>query len=112
MTERVRPLPLALSQSSSNVPREREDWLIWGLHRISVRIVLLVCVQALITDLLSQVALAFLNDSASSTHGNVGPNAIFITPSGEWKLGGLEVLSNPKDDLSVVFCSSVSCVSP
>lgn len=84
MTERVRPLPLALSQSSSNVPREREDWLIWGLHRISV-------------------ALAFLNDSASSTHGNVRPNAIFITPSGEWKLGGFEVLSNPKDDLSVIY---------
>ncbi|KAG2036717.1 armadillo-type protein [Suillus americanus] len=84
MTERVRPLPLALSQSSSNVPREREDWLIWGLHRISV-------------------ALAFLNDSASSTHGNVRPNAVFITPSGEWKLGGFEVLSNPKDDLSVIY---------
>lgn len=84
MTERVRPLPLALSQSSSNAPREREDWLIWGLHRISV-------------------ALAFLNDSASSTHGNVRPNAVFITPSGEWKLGGFEVLSNPKDDLSVIY---------
>ncbi|KAG2357230.1 hypothetical protein BDR07DRAFT_1490953 [Suillus spraguei] len=77
MTERVRPLPLALSQSSSNAPREREDWLIWGLHRISV-------------------ALAFLNDSASSTHGNVRPNAVFITPSGEWKLGGFEVLSIQK----------------
>lgn len=84
MTERVRPLPLALSQSSSSVPREREDWLIWGLHRISV-------------------ALAFLNDSASSTHGNVRPNAVFITPSGEWKLGGFEVLSSPKDDLSVIY---------
>ncbi|KAG2142740.1 uncharacterized protein EDB93DRAFT_601216 [Suillus bovinus] len=84
MTERVRPLPLALSQSSSNVAREREDWLIWGLHRISV-------------------ALAFLNDSASSTHGNVRPNAVFITPSGEWKLGGFEVLSNPKDGLSVIY---------
>ncbi|KAG1758923.1 armadillo-type protein [Suillus occidentalis] len=84
MTERVRPLPLALFQSSSSVPREREDWLIWGLHRISV-------------------ALAFLNDSASSTHGNVRPNAVFITPSGEWKLGGFEVLSSPKDDLSVIY---------
>ncbi|KAG0700943.1 armadillo-type protein [Suillus ampliporus] len=99
MTERVRPLPLALSQSSSNVQREREDWLIWGLHRISV-------------------ALAFLNDSASSTHGNVRPNAIFITPSGEWKLGGFEVLSNPKDDLSVIYTmgglmpDAMACASP
>ncbi|KAG2045372.1 hypothetical protein BDR06DRAFT_1015750 [Suillus hirtellus] len=97
MTERVRPLPLALSQSSSNVPREREDWLIWGLHRISV-------------------VLAFLNDSASSTHGNVGPNAIFITPSGEWKLGGFEVLSNPEDDLSVtmggLMPDAMACAPP
>ncbi|KAG1772245.1 hypothetical protein EV702DRAFT_1246718 [Suillus placidus] len=36
MTERASPLPLALSQSSSDVPHEREDWLVWGLHRISV----------------------------------------------------------------------------
>ncbi|OAX38865.1 ARM repeat-containing protein [Rhizopogon vinicolor AM-OR11-026] len=84
MTERVRPLPLALSGSSSKAAHEREDWLLWGLHRISV-------------------ALTFLNDSASSTHGNVRPNAIFITPSGEWKLGGFEVLSNPKDDISVIY---------
>ncbi|KAG2029017.1 hypothetical protein BDR03DRAFT_846714, partial [Suillus americanus] len=25
------------------------------------------------------------------------------TPSGEWKLGGFEVLSNPKGDLSVIY---------
>ncbi|KAG2029916.1 hypothetical protein BDR03DRAFT_829450, partial [Suillus americanus] len=31
MTEQVRPLPRALSQSTSNVPCEREDWLILGL---------------------------------------------------------------------------------
>lgn len=47
--------------------------------------------------------LAFPKDSASSTHGNVRPNAVLITPSGEWKLGGFEMLSNPKDDLSVIY---------
>ncbi|KAG1719636.1 ARM repeat-containing protein [Suillus lakei] len=83
----VRHLPLALSQLTSNGPREREDWLIWGLHRISVRIALSIC-----------AAPAFLNDSAS-THGNVRPNAFFSTPSG----------GNLNDDLSVIYArSSVS----
>lgn len=35
MTERVRPLRAALQ--SSRTAQEREDWLLWGLHRISVR---------------------------------------------------------------------------
>ncbi|KAG1853067.1 hypothetical protein F4604DRAFT_1591656, partial [Suillus subluteus] len=85
MTERVCPLPLVLSQSSSNVPRQREDWLIREFQ------------------LELSISPAFFNDSASSTHGNVRPNAVFITPSGEWKLGGFEVLSNPKDDISVIY---------
>lgn len=37
MTERVRPLSAALSEWSSKEAQEREDWLIWGLHRVSVR---------------------------------------------------------------------------
>lgn len=50
-----------------------------------------------------QVALAFLNESASSTHGNVRVDSIFISASGEWKLGGFDVLSNPKDDAAVLY---------
>ncbi|EGN99569.1 hypothetical protein SERLA73DRAFT_53136 [Serpula lacrymans var. lacrymans S7.3] len=84
MTERVRPLPLALKSWSTKSAEEREDWLLWGLHRISV-------------------ALAFVNESCSSTHGNVRTNSIFISPSGEWKLGGFEVLSSPKDDMAVIY---------
>ncbi|KAH7908980.1 hypothetical protein BJ138DRAFT_1067846 [Hygrophoropsis aurantiaca] len=83
MTERVRPLSAAL-QTWSTQAQEREDWLLWGLHRISV-------------------ALAFINDTCASSHGNVRTNAIFISPSGEWKLGGFELLSNPKDDLAVLY---------
>ncbi|KAH7923423.1 ARM repeat-containing protein [Leucogyrophana mollusca] len=84
MTERVRPLPAALQTWSAKNAQEREDWLLWGLHRVSV-------------------ALAFVNESCASTHGNIGTNAIFISPSGEWKLGGFEVLSNPKDDVAVLY---------
>ncbi|KAF9242051.1 hypothetical protein BU15DRAFT_44386 [Melanogaster broomeanus] len=99
MTERVRPLPAALQAWASKGQQEREDWLLWGLHRISV-------------------ALAFINDSAASTHGNIRPNAIFISPSGEWKLGGFEVLSNPNDDHAVLYTmggllpSAMACASP
>ncbi|KAG1717547.1 hypothetical protein EDB19DRAFT_1900024 [Suillus lakei] len=48
-----------------------------------------------IQPLLKGLRLAFLNDSASSNHGNVRPNTIFITPSGEW--------NNPEGDLSVIY---------
>ncbi len=40
MTERVRPLSVVLSEYSGKSAQEREDWLLWGLHRISVRIVI------------------------------------------------------------------------
>ena len=54
-------------------------------------------------NLVVQVALAFLNDTCSSTHGRVCVSSIFITPSGEWKLGGFELLSTPKDDAPVLY---------
>jgi len=37
MTERVRTLPATLQTWQSRPAQEREDWLLWGLHRISVR---------------------------------------------------------------------------
>ncbi|KAF8629253.1 hypothetical protein AX17_005832 [Amanita inopinata Kibby_2008] len=83
MTERVRPLQPTLSNSSLRA-QEREDWLLWGLHRISV-------------------ALAFLNDACTSAHGRICVSSIFITPSGEWKLGGFELLSSPKDEAAVLY---------
>ncbi|KAG1726235.1 hypothetical protein EDB19DRAFT_1897677 [Suillus lakei] len=50
-----------------------------------------------------RVALTFLNDSASSTHGNVHRNAISITPSGEWKLGGFETMGSLMLDVRIWF---------
>ncbi|KAI0371108.1 ARM repeat-containing protein [Pilatotrama ljubarskyi] len=84
MTERVRPLGPAIREWQTKGAQEREAWLIWGLHRVSV-------------------ALAFLNESASSTHGNVRVDSVFISSSGEWKLGGFDLLSNPKDDAAVLY---------
>lgn len=37
MTERVRPLSSVLDGWSSKTAKDRETWLLWGLHRISVR---------------------------------------------------------------------------
>lgn len=36
MTERIRPLRVVLPSWKSKTVQEREDWLLWGLHRISV----------------------------------------------------------------------------
>ena len=37
MTERVRPLSSVLDKWSSKATKDRAAWLLWGLHRISVR---------------------------------------------------------------------------
>ncbi|KAF9653221.1 ARM repeat-containing protein [Thelephora ganbajun] len=84
MTERVRPLSSVIDGWSSKAAKDRETWLLWGLHRISV-------------------ALSFVNDQAASTHGNIHIDSIFLSPSGEWRLGGFEVLSNPKDESAVLY---------
>ncbi|EKM53988.1 uncharacterized protein PHACADRAFT_96310 [Phanerochaete carnosa HHB-10118-sp] len=84
MTERVRPLAPAIQERASKSAQEKEDWLLWGIHRISV-------------------SLAFVNESCTSTHGNVRVDSVFISPSGEWKLGGFEVLSSPKDDAAILY---------
>ncbi|TCD64866.1 hypothetical protein EIP91_003532 [Steccherinum ochraceum] len=84
MTERVRPLAPAIQERASRSAQDKKNWLLWGLHRITV-------------------ALTFINDNAASTHGNVRIDSVFISPSGEWKLGGFEVLSNPKDDAAVLY---------
>lgn len=48
MTERVRPLGPAIEERSSNPAKEREDWLIWGIHRISVSFHAVLLLQAYI----------------------------------------------------------------
>lgn len=64
--------------------KAREEWTIWGLHRVAT-------------------ALSFLNTTCTSTHGNITLESIFLAPSGEWRLGGFEVLSSTKDDNPILF---------
>ena len=36
-------------------------------------------------------------------HGNVRVSSVFTSESGEWKLGGLDVLSSMKEDEAVIY---------
>lgn len=84
VTERVQPLWTALERWSSKPAKSREEWLVWGLHRISV-------------------ALAFINDACQSSHGMIRVESIYISPSGEWRLGGLDLMSNPTDPSAILY---------
>jgi SCY1-like protein 1 len=37
MTQRVKPLSAELSSWQGTPTKDRQDWLLWGLHRITVR---------------------------------------------------------------------------
>lgn len=61
-----------------------EESLKWGLYNVAK-------------------TLKFINDEASSVHGNIRASSVFTSESGEWKLGGLEILSSMKEDDAVMF---------
>ncbi|CDZ98148.1 arm repeat-containing protein [Phaffia rhodozyma] len=77
-TEPVRSLSAVLDSTSN--PSLTDDELVWGLHRISR-------------------AVAFLNSQAVSIHGLVHRrSSIFLTDSGEWRLGALDLLSSTRSE--------------
>ncbi|KAI0538624.1 armadillo-type protein [Xylaria digitata] len=45
----------------------------------------------------------FINEEGSSIHGSLRAASIYTSESGEWKLGGFEVLSNVKDDDAIIY---------
>jgi SCY1-like protein 1 len=79
ITEQVDPLASRISFESGD-----EDAKIWGLSRLST-------------------ALQFIHNTGAATHGNVRPESVFVTPSGEWRLGGFEVLSSLRDQGPVLY---------
>ncbi|KAM0753621.1 hypothetical protein T439DRAFT_377790 [Meredithblackwellia eburnea MCA 4105] len=48
-------------------------------------------------------ALSFLNKNDASIHGNVRPEALFVTQGGEWKLGGFELCTKQGEDAGVLW---------
>lgn len=61
-----------------------EESLKWGLHNVAR-------------------TLKFINGEAASIHGNIRASSIFMSESGEWKIGGLDILSSVKEDDAVIF---------
>ncbi|KHN96916.1 protein kinase-like protein [Metarhizium album ARSEF 1941] len=78
-TERVVPLRWHVRRKSL-----APETIKWGLHSIARTI-------------------KFINTDASSIHGNLKVGSVYTSESGEWKLGGFEVLSSVKDDESAIY---------
>ncbi|KAI1205178.1 ARM repeat-containing protein [Annulohypoxylon truncatum] len=78
-TERVVPLRWHVKRKSLS-----PETIKWGLYSIASTI-------------------KFINDEGSSIHGSLRVASIYTSESGEWKLGGFEILSNVKDDEAVIY---------
>jgi len=78
-TERVIPLTWHVRRKSLT-----EETIKWGLYTVAK-------------------TLAFINGDATSIHGSVRVSSVFTTESGEWKLGGFDILSSVKEDDAVVY---------
>ncbi|KAI2625679.1 ARM repeat-containing protein [Hypoxylon sp. NC1633] len=78
-TERVVPLRWHVKRKSLS-----PETIKWGLYSIARTV-------------------KFINDEGSSIHGSLRVASIYTSESGEWKLGGFEILSNVKDDEAVIY---------
>ncbi|KAL2872146.1 COPI-interacting protein CEX1 [Aspergillus lucknowensis] len=79
VTERVVPLSWHVRRRSLN-----EETSKWGLYMVAS-------------------TLKFINGDASSVHGAVRASSVYTSESGEWKLGGFDVLSSMNDDQAVIY---------
>ncbi|RDL37842.1 putative protein kinase family protein [Venustampulla echinocandica] len=78
-TERVFPLRWNIKRKSMS-----SETLKWGLFSVAQTI-------------------KFINDEASSVHGALRVGSLYTSLSGEWKVGGFEVLSSMKDDDAIIY---------
>lgn len=79
VVERVTPLVEMLDSWSNGVHDQASSaWVGWGISHIAS-------------------AIAFLNTQVGAIHGNVQPSSVFLSPAGEWLLGGFEMLTTAND---------------
>ncbi|KAI9054031.1 hypothetical protein LZ554_001204 [Drepanopeziza brunnea f. sp. 'monogermtubi'] len=78
-TERLVPLRWHIKRKSMST-----ETLKWGLFGVAQTI-------------------KFINDEASSVHGAMRVGSIYTSESGEWRVGGFEVLSSMKDDEAIIY---------
>lgn len=90
MTEPVTPLAAELKDSDKSASVKVN--LLWGLYNVAL-------------------ALRFLNEQANVVHGNIRIGSIFVSQSGEWKLGGLEVMSSLAAGSTDAALSSITSIS-
>ena len=57
----------------------------------------------LVPNTSAQTTLKFINEDASSVHGSVRVSSIYTSESGEWKLGGFDILSSMKEDDAIIY---------
>ncbi|KAJ5689723.1 hypothetical protein N7462_004115 [Penicillium macrosclerotiorum] len=79
VTERVVPLQWHVRRRSLS-----EETAKWGLYTVSS-------------------TLKFVNEDASSVHGAVRASSVYTSESGEWKLGGFDILSSMKEDDAIIY---------
>ncbi|KAF2759634.1 ARM repeat-containing protein [Pseudovirgaria hyperparasitica] len=78
-TERLVPLGWHIKRKSL-----AEETIKWGLHNVAKTI-------------------KFINNEATSIHGCLRSSSVFTSESGEWKLGGFDVLSSLKEDEAIIY---------
>ncbi|KAJ5113093.1 hypothetical protein N7456_001627 [Penicillium angulare] len=79
VTERVVPLLWQVKRRSLS-----EETAKWGIYTVSS-------------------TLKFVNEDASSVHGAVRASSVYTSESGEWKLGGFDILSSMKEDDAIIY---------
>lgn len=47
---------------------------------------------------LFQKAVSFINNDCNLVHGNLCTTSVFLTKAGDWKLGGLDLLCDVRDN--------------
>lgn len=97
-TERVTPLGWHVRRKSLSVETSK-----WGLYTIAVGEARQAAFAAV--DAVPQNTLKFINDEAASVHGNIRVTSVFTSESGEWRLGGFDVLSSMKEDDAIIYVS-------
>lgn len=75
VTETAIPLETWLNNLSNTQTNVQLQEILWGLKCILL-------------------ALHFLHNNCNIIHGNIGLHSIFVTPSGDWKLGSMELAGN------------------
>jgi SCY1-like protein 1 len=77
------------------------ETLKWGLCGVAVCMIFTSEMQTADSNL--QQTIKFINDDASSVHGALRVGSIYTSESGEWRVGGFEVLSSMKDDEAIIY---------